>query len=138
VATITTPGGTYKELRIPLLGLYQAENAALAVAAIDGLRSRGWEISNGELRNGLAHTRWPGRLEIIDRDPIVLIDGAHNPAGLERSLATVKSLAKERPLVIVFGRHEGQRPAFDAGAPAGNRRTGDLFADRLASGGGTR
>ena len=103
VATITTPGGTYKELRIPLLGLYQAENAALAVAAIDGLRSRGWEISNGELRNGLAHTRWPGRLEIIDRDPIVLIDGAHNPAGLERSLATVKGLAKDRPLVIVFG-----------------------------------
>jgi len=103
VATITTPGGTYKDLRIPLLGLYQAENAALAVAGVDALRARGWEISNGELRNGLAHTKWPGRLEIIDRDPIVLVDGAHNPAGLERSLATMQNLAKGKPIVIVFG-----------------------------------
>jgi dihydrofolate synthase / folylpolyglutamate synthase len=102
-ATITTPSGTYKDLRIPLLGLYQAENAALAVAAVDALRSRGWDISDGALRDGLARTRWPGRLEVIDRNPIVLVDGAHNPAGLERSLAAVQKLAKDRPLVIVFG-----------------------------------
>jgi dihydrofolate synthase/folylpolyglutamate synthase len=102
-ATITTPGGTYRDLRIQLLGLYQAENAALAVASIDALRSRGWDISDGALRDGLARTRWPGRLEVIDRDPIVLIDGAHNPAALERSLAAVQKLAKGRPLVIVFG-----------------------------------
>jgi dihydrofolate synthase/folylpolyglutamate synthase len=102
-ATITTPRGTYRDLRIPLLGVYQADNAALAVASIDALRSRGWEVSNGALRDGLARTRWPGRLEVIDRDPIVLVDGAHNPAALERSLAAVQKLAKGRPLVIVFG-----------------------------------
>ena len=102
-ATITTPGGTYRDLRIPLLGLYQADNAALAVAAIDALRSRGWDVSDGALRDGLARTRWPGRLEVIDRNPIVLVDGAHNPAGLERSLAAVQKLAKGRPIVIVFG-----------------------------------
>jgi dihydrofolate synthase/folylpolyglutamate synthase len=102
-ATITTPGGTYRDLRIPLLGVYQADNAALAVASIDALRSRGWDISDGALRDGLARTRWPGRLEVIDRDPIVLVDGAHNPAALERSLEAVQKLAKSRPLVIVFG-----------------------------------
>jgi dihydrofolate synthase/folylpolyglutamate synthase len=102
-ATITTPRGTYRDLRIPLLGVYQADNAALAVASIDALRSRGWDISDGALRDGLARTRWAGRLEVIDRDPIVLVDGAHNPAGLERSLEAVQKLAKGRPLVIVFG-----------------------------------
>jgi dihydrofolate synthase/folylpolyglutamate synthase len=102
-ATVTTPAGTYRDLRVPLLGLHQAENAALAVAAIDGLRSRGWDLSDGALRDGLARTRWPGRLEVIDRHPIVLVDGAHNPAGLERSLAAVRTLAQNRPLVIVFG-----------------------------------
>jgi dihydrofolate synthase/folylpolyglutamate synthase len=103
-ATVTTPAGTYRDLRIPLLGLHQADNAALAIASIDALRSRGWDISDGALRDGLARTRWPGRLEVIDRDPIVLVDGAHNPAGLERSLAAVQKLAKgRRPIVIVFG-----------------------------------
>ena len=101
--TVTTPADTYRDLRVPLLGLHQAENAALAVAAIDGLRSRGWDISDGALRDGLARTRWPGRLEVIDRHPIVLVDGAHNPAGLERSLAAVRTLARGRRLVIVFG-----------------------------------
>src|SRR5437879_2138813 len=102
-ATIITPAGSYRDLRVPLLGLHQADNAALAVTAIDALRSRGWDISDGALRDGLARTRWPGRLEVIDRDPIVLVDGAHNPAGLERSLAAVEKLAKSRPLAIVFG-----------------------------------
>jgi len=101
--TVTTPAGSYRNMRLPLLGMHQAENAALAVAAVDGLRARGWDISDGALRDGLARSHWPGRLEIVDRHPIVLVDGAHNPAGLERTLTAVKSLASNRPLAIVFG-----------------------------------
>jgi dihydrofolate synthase/folylpolyglutamate synthase len=103
VATVATPADTYVDLRTPLLGLYQADNLALAVAAIDGLRSRGWEISDGALRDGLSRARWPGRLEVVARRPTVLVDGAHNPAALARVLPTVQRLRDDHPLVIVFG-----------------------------------
>lgn len=103
LVTVTTPSGTYRDLRLPLLGLHQAENTAIAIAALDALRSRGWEISDGAIRNGLAHARWPGRLDVIERDPIVLVDAAHNPAGLERTLAAVRTLGPGKPLIVVFG-----------------------------------
>jgi dihydrofolate synthase/folylpolyglutamate synthase len=100
---VTTPASNYQDLRIPLLGMHQAENAALAVAGIDALRARGWEISAGALRDGLARVHWPGRLEVIQRHPIVLVDGGHNPAALEQALTTVRRLKRDRDLVIVFG-----------------------------------
>lgn len=103
LATVTTPADTYADLRTPLLGLYQAENLALAVGAVEALRSRGWEISDGALRDGLARARWPGRLEVVARRPTVIVDGAHNPAALARVLPTVQRLREGRPLVIVFG-----------------------------------
>ncbi len=101
--TVTTPTGTYPDLRIPLIGLHQAENAALAVAAVDGLRARGWEISQGALRDGLAKTRWPGRLEVADRHPVLLLDAGHNLDALRRVLPTVHTLARGRLLTVVFG-----------------------------------
>src|SRR5438876_8789226 len=94
VVTVATPAGTQRDLRLPLLGMHQAENAALAIAAIDALRSRGWEVPAGALRDGLAHARWPGRLDVIARDPIVLVDGGHNPAGLERAVEAVRRLSR--------------------------------------------
>ena len=103
VVTVTTPAGSHRDLRVPLLGMHQAENAALAIAAVDALRSRGWEIPAGAVRDGLAHVRWPGRLDVIARDPIVLVDGGHNPAALERVVPTVRGLSRGRPLAVVFG-----------------------------------
>jgi len=102
-ATVITPADTYRGLRTPLLGLYQADNLALAVGAIEALRARGWEISDGALRDGLARARWPGRLEVIARRPTVLVDGAHNTDALAKVLPTVQRLRDGRPLVIVFG-----------------------------------
>jgi dihydrofolate synthase / folylpolyglutamate synthase len=103
LATVTTPADTYRGLRTPMLGLYQADNLALAVGAVEALRARGWEISDGALRDGLARARWPGRLDVVARRPTVLVDGAHNPAALAQVLPTVQHLRDGRPLAIVFG-----------------------------------
>ncbi len=123
LVTVTTPSGTYPDLRVPLLGLHQAENAALAVAGVEALRSRGWEVSDGALKNGLARARWPGRLDVVEKDPIVLVDGAHNPEGLDRTLTAAAHLRRGRPMAVVFGAMQDKDlPAMlarlhEAGAP---------------------
>ena len=91
---ITGPGFAHRDLRVPLLGMHQAENAALAIAAAHSL---------GEAPDGLAEARWPGRLELVGDDPPVLLDGGHNPAALACLAEDVPRLAGGRPVTVVFG-----------------------------------
>lgn len=67
-----------REMRSPMLGLHQAENAATAVAAAEAIRKRGWPLSDLAIVDGVAHTRVPGRLEVVGQSPLVVADGAHN------------------------------------------------------------
>lgn len=70
--------GSYK-LSIPLLGHYQLENAATAVAALEVLAGKGFNISRDSIINGLAKVSWPGRFQILSHRPLLVVDGAHNP-----------------------------------------------------------
>lgn len=73
---------TYKDftdLRIALLGPHQRCNAAVVVEAVLALRERGWSIPDDALRRGLAMARWPGRFELVGREPYFIVDGGHNP-----------------------------------------------------------
>ncbi len=67
------------ELSIPLLGQHQLENAATAVAALEVLAERGFRISGDSITKGLAQVSWPGRLQVLSRRPLLVVDGAHNP-----------------------------------------------------------
>ncbi len=71
----------YGELRIPLLGGHQVQNAATALVVVERLEARGVAVGVEPIRRGLAAARWPGRLQIVGRDPLLILDGAHNPAG---------------------------------------------------------
>ena len=73
------------ELRIGLLGRHQAANAAVADGILDGLATIGFGVSEEVRRRGFANARWPGRMELISRvgQPDILLDGAHNPAGVK-------------------------------------------------------
>lgn len=99
------PGGE-RELGIPLLGGHQLENAAAAVAAIDALRVRGVTIAEEALAQGLAATRWPGRLEVVQREPWVVLDGAHTPAAVERIGQALREYFAFRRAVLVVGASE--------------------------------
>jgi dihydrofolate synthase/folylpolyglutamate synthase len=69
-------------LQVALPGRHQVENARLVVLAVEQLRKRGLRICDEALREGLARVRWPGRLEWVEGRPRLLLDGAHNPAGV--------------------------------------------------------
>ncbi|MGZ8571486.1 MAG: bifunctional folylpolyglutamate synthase/dihydrofolate synthase, partial [Actinomycetota bacterium] len=70
---------TYEDLYLPLLGAYSVANAAAGVVAVEVLA--GQALDEATVRKGLREVRSPGRLEVVGREPLVLLDGAHNPAG---------------------------------------------------------
>ncbi len=95
---VRTVGG----LRCGLRGRYQIENAAVALAALEG---GGWldGISDDAIRGGVARARWPGRLETVCERPLVVLDGAHNPAGAAALAREIPAIAVGRPVHLLFG-----------------------------------
>ena len=89
-------------LRSPLRGDFQVANVATAVAICDALRERGTAIAAGEVARGAAAVRWPGRMDWVDGTPPVLIDGAHNPAGMAAMVASARGLIGRRRCVAIF------------------------------------
>ncbi len=91
------------DLFIPLRGKYQLLNAATALAAVELLGEDGFTISRAAILKGLAETYWPGRLELLQKEPLVIMDGAHNPAAMEKLAEAVPSYFKYKRLVLVIG-----------------------------------
>jgi dihydrofolate synthase/folylpolyglutamate synthase len=95
--------GLLGELDLPLLGEHQRLNAALAVATIRALAAS-LPVDDATLRRGLAQVRWPGRLQVVRPTPdqVVLLDGAHNTAGMEAlRTALARYFAGQRPTLIL-------------------------------------
>jgi dihydrofolate synthase/folylpolyglutamate synthase len=91
------------DLRIGLLGDYQVDNAALALASLELLTTKGYVIPKEAFYRGLAQTRWPGRLEIMQREPLVVVDGAHNMEAFRGLRAALQINFAYRRLILVLG-----------------------------------
>ncbi len=91
------------QVHIPLLGAHQAENAACAVAALDALADTGARIPLEGVADGLAGVEWPCRLEVLQRSPLVVADGAHNPYSMGRLVDAVRYHFPERRCILVYG-----------------------------------
>ena len=92
-----------KNLNIPLLGTHQLRNAAVVIETAKALCERGWNISDEALRNGLKKTLWPGRFEIMKRNPVFIVDSAHNPQGIQITVDTLCMLFPEKKFIFLFG-----------------------------------
>ncbi len=88
--------------RLGLLGRHQAQNAAVAVAAVGVLRRQGWSISDDAVRTGLAAARCPARVEVISRRPTIVVDGAHNAASAKALVTTLEESFSPRRKILIF------------------------------------
>lgn len=93
----------WRGLRIPLVGAYQMNNAAVVLETVEVLRQRGWNISDEAVRQGLEDTRWPARFEVLRRDPVFIVDGGHNPHGIRATAESLRRLFPGRKITFVTG-----------------------------------
>lgn len=92
-----------EEYTLSLAGSYQTENAVLALEALRILDERGYHTTLEQRKEGLWATRWNGRLTIIHKDPLFIVDGAHNPAAADMLEDSVKKYFKDRRLFFIMG-----------------------------------
>lgn len=74
---------------LPLLGEHQLKNAAVALETVEQLRKKGWKLEQNDVEHGIYAVSWPGRFEIIHDEPIVVVDGGHNPQCAETVAANL-------------------------------------------------
>ncbi|RRK11140.1 bifunctional folylpolyglutamate synthase/dihydrofolate synthase [Lactiplantibacillus garii] len=93
----------FKDLVTPLLGDYQVDNAAVALAAyLDYHRQTGVPVQVRDVKSALAHVQWPGRFERLNDDPLIMIDGAHNEPAVTELATTLKERFGQQNVYIIF------------------------------------
>lgn len=97
------------DLVVPFPGLHQAYNAAVVVETALALCDRGFDIPDEAIMEGIAAARFPARIEVLSREPLVVLDGAHNPDGA-RALAATLETAGVKNLSAVVGILHGKQP----------------------------
>ena len=87
----------------PLRGGFQVRNALVATAVARQLASSGWKIDPAAMARGIGQVQWPGRLELVRREPLVFLDGAHNPAGARQVARFWEEHLSGRRIHLVYG-----------------------------------
>lgn len=93
-----------REITLPLAGDHQIENAKTALAAVEAVRKEGLlTISDSSIVEGMKNAVNPARLELLSENPVVLLDGAHNPNGIEALKAAIDRFLPDTPIICVMG-----------------------------------
>jgi dihydrofolate synthase/folylpolyglutamate synthase len=131
LVSVAGPGFEHQRLAVPLVGDYQPANAALAVAAAHALDP----VTDEAVRQGLAQTTWPGRLQLIATRPRVVLDGGHNPAAMTKSGISLRRLIGSERLVTVFSMLSERDPAALLAALQTLRPDHAVFTEATSAGG---
>lgn len=95
--------GGYRDLLIHLGGSYQIKNAVVAVECVEALRRSGFSITERQMRDGLSKTVWKGRFTVLCHDPLVMIDGAHNPDGARELRSSIENCLSGKKIYGICG-----------------------------------
>lgn len=98
--------GSYENLRVSLAGHHQLINATTAIGALELLRSHDLTICEENIRTGLENVKWPARIEVIQQNPIIILDTAHNAASASALRDTIESNFSYEKLIIILGTSE--------------------------------
>jgi dihydrofolate synthase/folylpolyglutamate synthase len=100
--TLQTPAGRY-QVKLPLLGQHQLENAATAILAVEALAESGLKVPEAAIKAGLESVRWPARIEVLKRRPLVVIDAAHTADSAKALRDTLNEYLRLRDATLVIG-----------------------------------
>lgn len=103
VFSVKTNAFSWKDLNLPLLGSYQIPNCITVLEACSVLRERGLSLPENAIRNGLKKARWAGRMEICGKEPLILLDGAHNTDGILQLANSVNAYFNETKVTLILG-----------------------------------
>ena len=95
--------GSRKNLVLPLLGDHQLHNAAVVLAIADTLIEEGWKITEQNIYDGIRDVRWPGRFDIVSRQPLFIIDGGHNPQCIEALVKNIQDYLTGKKVIALTG-----------------------------------
>lgn len=101
--TVQTTHCRYEHLTLPLLGDHQLLNAACALAAIEEIENYGFKVDYMDIRTGLANVVWPGRFEIIEKEPLIILDGAKDAEAMKALVATIKKYIPNIKIITILG-----------------------------------
>ena len=93
----------YKKCRIHISGVWQPENAAVAIEAACQLQNMGYHIPKEAVYQGLKNARWPGRFTILSKNPLFIMDGAHNEDAAKKLRKSFETYLKGKPLIFIIG-----------------------------------
>jgi dihydrofolate synthase/folylpolyglutamate synthase len=94
---------TEKDLELGLLGRHQVRNAAVALAAIELLEKKGFNLSSEHIREGLRRPHWLGRMQVVSQAPLMILDGAHNPGAMRALADSMRDAFSWKHLILVLG-----------------------------------
>ncbi|MHB8084437.1 MAG: bifunctional folylpolyglutamate synthase/dihydrofolate synthase [Dehalococcoidia bacterium] len=91
------------DLKIPLLGDFQMENAAVSIAALEVIQQQGYNLRCTDIVRGFGTVKWPARMQVLTKSPLLIVDGAHNSYSMGKIIESLKKHISYKKAVAIFG-----------------------------------